>query len=325
MAVQPPGSFTKNFGWNQHPPGLKGLHDGIRAGFAGTAQSVSRDTFRTQCGLGVAARLISLNFFLHNTILNNANHVTLDELVRHAIGNPHSRKFDYLALFALHLARAGRRLGGLAGTPNGAAFTNDFVRNHLWKNGGWETSHVTDSQVEAAFTATIQAEGDDTVHKCTTNYLYIWEIMGLRYRQTPFINTHIDEWVGPGLFIAFDRYSVDRNATTALTQAELLSMVQNDSLHELMGTTQQFLVSVTPIFADEYLALGGMDRVTSPAPLVSSPTPTAAPSSLGSPVTWSDDDAENMASVLRRLQETQAQIRNAQHVRELKTLYVSVS
>jgi predicted restriction endonuclease len=36
---------------------------------------------------------------------------------------------------------------------------------------------------------------------------------------------------------------------------------------------------------------------------------------------WSDEDAQDTAIVLRRLQETQAQIRNAQNVLELKALY----
>ena len=106
-------------------------------------------------------------------------------------------------------------------------------------------------------------------------------------------------------------------------------MVGRDELYKLMGTTQQYLDSVAPIVADEYLALGGMDRVNSPAilnaagvPVVSSPA-TAANSSASTPSTWSDEDAEDVATVLRRLQETQAQIRKAQHVRELKALYLN--
>jgi hypothetical protein len=65
----------------------------------------------------------------------------------------------------------GRR-AGVAGDPRGAAFTNDFVRNRLWSDGGWESARLTESEVEGAFDATIIAQGADTIHKCVTNYLY---------------------------------------------------------------------------------------------------------------------------------------------------------
>lgn len=234
MPAYAPGSFTKNFGWNLAPPGLNRLHVVIRAGFRGVAKNVERDTFRRQSGLSDPNRqLLPINFFLHNTVVGRKNFVTADELVRHAINNPHSGRFDQLTLFAMHLSRMGRRVG-VAGNAQGAAFTNDFIRNRLWNNGGWQSARLTEAEVETAFNATIQAQGADTVHKCVTNYLYMMEMMGLRGQHTQIINTHIDEWVGPGLFLAFDRYSIDRGA---LTQTDLLALVKQDELQKLMGTT----------------------------------------------------------------------------------------
>jgi hypothetical protein len=131
MPVYAPGSFTKNFGWNLAPPGLNRLVV-IRAGFGGVAQRVTRNHFRTHCGIS-DRQLIPVNFFLHNRIVGGVNYVTADELVRHAINNPHSRRFDQLAIFSMHLARMGRRVG-VAGDPGGAAFANDFVRNRLWNS-----------------------------------------------------------------------------------------------------------------------------------------------------------------------------------------------
>jgi|SRR5579862_6862607 len=329
MPTYAPGSFTKNFGWNLDPPGLHRLHTVIRAGFGGVAESVRRETFRRNCGLTDSNRqLIPINFFLHNTVRGGRNYVTADELVRHAISNPHSGRFDQLALFAMHLARMGSRVG-VAGDPRGAAFTNDYVRNRLWHNGGWETDRLNDREVERSFDATVQAQGADTVHKCVTNYVYMMEMVGLTTQPTTFINTHIDEWVGPGLFIAFDRYSIDRSARGGLSKNELVQMTQTDELHKIMGTTEEYLASVAPIFADEWLSLGGMDWVSSPAILDASGTalvssPVAAPgadTSDSDAPSWSDEDAEDVAAVMRRLQETQAQVRNAQNVRELKTLY----
>lgn len=167
MPVFAPGSFTKNFGWNLSPPGLNRLYEVIRAGFGGVTTSVTRDQFRQDCGLpDLNRQLIPVNFFLHNTVVDRVNYVTVDELVRHAINNPHSRRFDWLALFSLHLSRMGRRIGASSG---GAAFTNDFVRGHLWRNGGWEAAQLDERVIESAFNATIAATGADTVHKCVTN------------------------------------------------------------------------------------------------------------------------------------------------------------
>jgi hypothetical protein len=320
-----PGSFTKNFGWNLSPPGLSKLHTVIKAGFGGTARRVSRDDFRRHCGLPDSnIQLIPINFFLHNTVVSGANYVTADEPVRNAINNPHSRRFDKLALFSMHLSRMGRRIG-VAGDPKGAAFTNDFVRIRLWNKGGWETARLTEAEVEAAFSTTVEARGSDTVHKCVTNYLYMLEMVGLRAQRTSFINIHIDEWIGPGLFVAFDRHALDRTAAPPLSKAELLSRVRVDELHKLMGITQAYMDSVSPLIADEYLDLGGLARVTGPAiqgvEVISSPTYPATSSDAAGVPSWSDEDAQDMAMILRRIHEVQAQIRSAQHVRELKALY----
>lgn len=161
-----------------------------------------------------------------------------------------------------------------------------------------------------------------------TNYLYMMQMAGLRRQGTRLINTHVEEWIGPGLFLAFDRYSLDRTATVSLTRTDLHSMVRADELYKLMGTTQAYLDSIFPLIAGEYLDLGGVDRVSSPAVLGSSgaailSSPAVSPKPPGgAPLsTWSDEDAQDVAMVLRRLQEMRAQIRNAQHVRELKALY----
>jgi hypothetical protein len=336
MPKYAPGSFTKNFGWNTNPPGLSRLHHVIHAGFGGAANPVKRDTFRADCGIADPNRqLIPVNFFLHNTVKHDVNYVSVDELVRHAINNPHSRRFDRLALFAVNLARMGRRVG-ISGSQAGAAFANDFVRNHLWDAGAWQTSNLADARVERAFDATIEVTGSDTAHKCMTNYLYIFEISGLRYQSTATINTNADEWVGPGLFLAFDRFGSDQ--ATAPTRNELISMVRADELHKLMGVTDAYLSPMAELFADEYLALGGLNRISTPAVTATSGATVASsparaprdpaksstprgPSTQAPGPDWSDEDAEDAATVMRRLQEVQSQIRNLRHVRELKALY----
>ena len=71
MAKFPPGSFTKNYGWNQSPPGLHKLYANIRRGFAGHPWPVSRKDFRERHGPG--PELVAVNFFLHNTVVDGEN------------------------------------------------------------------------------------------------------------------------------------------------------------------------------------------------------------------------------------------------------------
>ena len=97
-----PGSFSKNFAW--HATGLRKLHTVIRAGFHDALAPVARQQFRNDSGVDAALSLIPVNFFLHN----RTGQISVDELVFQAIERPHSIRFDRLALFALHLNRAGK-------------------------------------------------------------------------------------------------------------------------------------------------------------------------------------------------------------------------
>lgn len=246
--------------------------------------------------------------------MDGENYVSFDELVRHALTKPHSRTFDYLALFAFHFSRMGRRVG-TAGDSRGARFANEFVCNQLWNGGGWSSAALTDTNVEAAFTGSIIAAGDDTVHKCVTNYMFMLEVCGLRNQRTPFINAHTDEWAGPAFFLAFDRICLDKASGTTLSDAQLVAAVKRREIHKLMGTTEEYVDAVAPVLAHEYTLLGGLLRRLS-----TTATATVAAGVTPAP-TWTDEDAEDLASIAHRLQEVQAQIRNSRHVRELKHLY----
>jgi hypothetical protein len=231
--------------------------------------------------------------------------------VRHALTKPHSRTFDYLALFALHLARMGRR-NGIAGDPKGAGFANEFVCSQLWVTGGWVSANLTDAKVEAAFNSSIIATGSDTVHKCMTNYMFMLGLCGLRQQRTRFINTHIDEWVGPAFFLAFDRVWLDDFGGMTPSDTQLIAAVKTDEIHKLMGASEDYIDAVAPIFAAEYTKLGGLNRPMSwPIGAVGSVAARPVPSvSTGS-----------IASIARRVQEVQSQLRNSRHVRELKHLH----
>lgn len=323
-----PGSYTKNFGWNQYGPGLVGLYQAIRNGFGTSTAPVTRDAFRRNCGIDDSARqLIPLNFFLHNQVLGGANYVSVDELVRHALFHPHSRQFDRLALFAFHLAWMGQRLGGNAGTSDGAAFANRYVREVLWQGGGWRTAMLAPERVEEAFDRTILAQGADTVHKCVTNYLFTLQVCGLRNQRTPVVNTHAEEWIGPALFLAFDRATFD--AGRSLTHDELLRLVEAEELYKLIGVPPEDVRRVAVYYVDQYVQLGGTQRrsevVANPAGMTVYTLPPALTGAAGTAEpaapAWTDESAEDAAQVMRSLRQVEAQIRNPRNVRELKELY----
>lgn len=320
MAEFAPGSFTKNYGWNQDAPGLRKLHRVIRLGFAEDQGSVLRDTFRDRIDHLPSSPLLPLNFFLHNTVLGNRNYVTRDELVRQALASPHSWSFDHLALFAFHLGRVGERTGR-SGDAVGAAFANDYVRSVLWQGEGWIAAATSIDSIDAHFGETIIVTGKGVAHKCATNYHYILELVGLTAQKTALLNSRWRDWVGSAAFLLFDRFSADGPRGRMPTAESLLQSATQAEFHKLIGATQDEADEYLPLLAQSYLDLGGLGRPEAALPAPSPAVAEGAPRPATAPPKWSDDAAQEADQVQRRIRELKAQIRNPSNVRELKTLY----
>ena len=329
MARYPVGSFTKNLGWQQTPPGLNRLHLVIRSGFSGQLEPVPRAAFRTNSGVrDVSRQLIAVNFFLHNTIAGGENFVSVDELVRQALEKPHSRHFDHLAVFALHLSRLGERTG-VAGHPNEAAYLNDYARNDLWVDDGWRRPAVDTANIEKVFDASLIAEGSDTIHKCATNYHFILSLAGYTQGITEVINSRFSEWSTAAFFLAFDRYSMDQGSRSP-RHAELVRMCHADELHKLMGMPAASFGILAEDAATRYIASGGLGRSftvlrqhvePSETPRSARPRRPRPPAKNEGQVNWTDESSQEAAQVARRLQELSVQLRNPSLGRELKALY----
>ncbi|MFI4974454.1 MAG: HNH endonuclease [Caulobacterales bacterium] len=310
-----PGSFTKNFGWDTDPPGLRKLHRAIRAGFNGRAQPVTRDEFRrnVRSVSDTNRQLIALNFFLHNSVIGRENILTVDELVRLAIETPHSRHFDHVAIFAPHLSELGTRRG-TAGHRDEAAFLNEYVREHLWSNGGWRRSALREDEIESAFVDTMAVEGSDTAHKCMTNYRFILSLAGYLTGSAPIVNSHADDWANSAFRVAFDRWTAD--AGDALAADALRSRSLDAHLYRLMGLPQAgFDAAIEAAIAD-YLRAGSRR----PGRRASARTPEATNAETPAPE-WRDDTSEPATEVARRLQQLQLQVRNPGLGRELRAHY----
>lgn len=306
-----PGSFSKNFAW--HGTGLRKLHAVIRDGFNGILQAPRREDFRTQCGVDQALSLIPANFFLHN----RGGLISVDELVFQAIERGHSTRFDRLALFALHLNRAGSG-GQVVSRPT--MWANEFVRERLWSDGVWHPLALADASLDV-FLANRMNALDDVRVKCRNNYRHIYELCDFWPTRLPIINSGAEQWIASALFLAWDRHILDGGAQD---REALLDLIHADELFKLFGVTNGFAQAQAEPVVDLYLSVGGLQRFregvnvpvnVEPAPrLIDQEVPEE--SGLG----WLDQD-ESDEVVERRLVERHEQRRDRRKAAALKQHY----
>lgn len=255
MTRYAPGSFTKNFGWNKSPPGLSKLRTAIIRGFGGHHRQVERDEFCRRTLLKDENRkLIPVNFFLGNAVISGRSHVSPDELTLVATSEPYSRKFDWLAVFALHLAKVGSRPKG-TGHVHAARYLGDFVREQLWSEGKWQADRIGKATIEAFLEDRVIHEGDKTIRKCTNNYSFILKVSGLGALKPVDPN-----WVNQAYFLAFDRLSLDGISLLLPTFEELIGFAEDEQLYKLMNLTSEIGQKAAVEAAEGYLAAGGIRR-----------------------------------------------------------------
>lgn len=118
-----PGSFTKNFSWNQS---YARLHSAIYRGFARSTDPVTRDDWRRRSGISDRDRqLIPMNFFLYSIPGLKEDYILVDQLVDVAM-TPYDGEFAQLALFAFHLANSGTWRNSPWPDGKVAGWANDF-------------------------------------------------------------------------------------------------------------------------------------------------------------------------------------------------------
>jgi hypothetical protein len=317
-----PGSFTKNYGWNTSPPGLQKLHSNIRRGFTGQALPVTREDYRARHGPG--PDLVAVNFFLHNTILGGTNYITADELVRQALTAGHSRSFDQLALFALHLGRTGKRTGHNTGDEYGAAFANDYVRHRLWQGEGWAKSATTIEAIKSRFNDVVIVTGRGDAGKSATNYHFMLEQAGLTSQQTELLNSRWPDWVGSAAFLLFDRVNIDHLAGALPNPEKLVAAAKAAEFHKLVGGPEVEVFATITLLARAYCEAGGLQRPwagVSTGHTAGIPVGVAVTAEPSGHVKWSDEAALEVDYVERRKREVEAQLRKPKNVSELKALY----
>src|SRR6266496_783496 len=101
-----PGSFTKNFSWNES---YERLHRAVRAGFSSSGSApITRDRWRSDSMIDDSDReLIPMNFFLYSVVGTKEDYLLVDQLVAVA-KDRYDQQFAQLSLFAFHMANSGR-------------------------------------------------------------------------------------------------------------------------------------------------------------------------------------------------------------------------
>ncbi len=255
-----PGSFSKNFAW--HGTGLRRLHEAIRKGFGGQLQSVGRDTWRRASGIGDDdLELIPLNFFLHNSIVDGKNCVSVDELVLQAITSAHSPTFDRLALFAFNLSRGGGRRGPNSGEARPAPWAGEFVRELLWKGGAWRREALDKETIDTVLETRLAAQ-PAVRRKVRSNYRHLFELCGYLPAHSEAIDSDPTSWGVAAAYLKWDRLTLDGELSPTANVGTLKNEAVRGDFHKLIGTTAANARRIVDVAAPLYVHVGRLSRAT---------------------------------------------------------------
>ena len=258
-----PGSFSKNFAW--HGTGLRKLHGAIRRGFRGQLRPVERSTWRLRSGIDDSnLDLVPVNFFLHNTIRDGSNFVSIDELVLQAVSADHSTAFDRLALFALNLSQGGARIGPNTGEATSAPWANEFVRKRLWSNGAWQRSDLSHDSLDEFLREQLDAQPAVKV-KVRNNYRHLFELCRYLPAAHDEIDGEAEAWGTSAAFLKWDRLILDGQLSPSANLDTLRREALNGELHKLLGTTVAKARQLVDVAAPLYIAIGRLNRIPNSA------------------------------------------------------------
>ncbi len=295
-----PGSFSKNFGWKDQ--GFRKLYGAIRRGFKKRLVQVKRESFLTNSQLNQYISLLPANFFLHN----KNGYISVDELVYQSVILEFSEQFNHLGLFAFHMSNVG--CGGKI-VSNPAGWANEFVRDRLYGNGGWQTNRLGDTVLSNFLDSRLDAK-PEVRRKCLTNYRHLFKLCGYLPTSLDQINSRSEQWITAALFLTWDRHILDGGSPVS---RDLVKLCNTMRIHSLIGVSSQYVDSYARHIAREYNLLGGLDRFSS---YISRVGDTSEPDNLADLGSIQDDIAAE-----RRIATHIRQLRNRKYVAELKRIY----
>jgi hypothetical protein len=198
--IHTPGSFTKNFSWNES---YERLHTSMSAGFQGAAGPISRNDWRENSGIRDQDReLIPLNFFLYSIRGLKDDYVLIDQLVD-AARDPYDHQFAQLALFAFHLAESGSWKRSIWPDGRVAGWANEFIKE-AWSNDDWKPSAFLDSSLMRFIEERVEAE-PKTLTKIFTNYRFMLRSAGVLVGDQLQPNDLRQRWLVDAVLLFWDR------------------------------------------------------------------------------------------------------------------------
>jgi hypothetical protein len=249
-----PGSFTKNFGWGVDGLGL--LHRALRAGFADEEKDVPRRVFMDRLRQARLIEFIPANFFLFNRPIGGIDHIIFDELAFQAVTNPHSPRFDKLALCAFNFSYVGRWASARQHQKRPALWAFNYIRQRVAGELHWDTKNVNADDIERFVTADPRYKAK-TARKLSTNLSHLYQIGRLR----EFGSSRVERWWVDALFLALDRLIEDRALEGQYpSENQYASLLSNSGFHEISGHRSLEKDLASNHLLSLYIACGSRDR-----------------------------------------------------------------
>ncbi|KIN64889.1 HNH endonuclease domain protein [Sulfitobacter noctilucicola] len=315
-----PGSFSKNFGWGA-APGLTLLHRVINAIFNGQMTPVPRDNARaTISRVATGDPLIPLNFFLYNQEIDGENYIIPDQLVLEALANPHDQSFDRLAMSALNFSRVGTWRGARPWQAYPAPWARRFAVEEVWDGNSWNTRRITTERIET-FMEGNMIYGGNTPHKFATNLHFLYD----RSSLIGLTSSEREDWWASALFLFLDRCMMDGEIGMGISASDILQFVQDEDFWALTAANPTLAPFAALPIIEEYLDLGGPERLVS----VHVETPTPKPSAFPTGRVDASKKASKprkpadltLTQVQRVYAQAQRQVRNRKHASWVKSAY----
>lgn len=246
-----PGSFTKNFGWFSD---FSKLHAAIGSGFGLENVPVLREAWRIESGIqSRSTQLIPLNFFLYSTGSPEGDVVIVDPLVEAATSLPYDKQFAALAMATLHLSM----LGSWKGThwPDGdvANWANRFVREVVYRNGGWDYTAFSEKGIQEFLAEHIAGEPSSR-RKMLTNYRYMLRAAGMLHGYDPSITAPNAEWRFAALETLWTRESVSTSLRSWDAKA-LKEIAYKHEVHKILGCTEELILGFVEVSLKQGVSL----------------------------------------------------------------------
>lgn len=247
-----PFSFTKHLS-------IEHIYRGIRDFYY---SGITLEEFSNRLEARHGGRYVIVrDMFISSHVVDGVEYVLEDSLIRESLMRPLNSSLAKLYLFALLI-----NMPGLNRRPS-ADSQNDFVRNVLYQNTGWESLRLNVPSIQSWVTQNVTLRNDVTRRKFSTNFNYYFD-------QCEFDTTGIlvdvtkEEWVPVGLRLVFERL---RAIAPNITSNELVTQVVNMEIYKLMGVERAWFQALLNGAVTLYLA--GNYEVFTPIEVSRTPTP----------------------------------------------------